>query len=82
MAKGTKEVGLGIEVVDHAGKSFEMIQQSINEVAAQIQEVTAYSQQIQSSTGQAVEIVVITSYSIHYTKLYDWSENFGYYNGY
>ncbi|MFD1269890.1 methyl-accepting chemotaxis protein [Paenibacillus motobuensis] len=57
MAKGTKEVGLGIEVVDHAGKSFEMIQQSINEVAAQIQEVTAYSQQIQSSTGQAVEIV-------------------------
>ncbi|WMT40908.1 methyl-accepting chemotaxis protein [Paenibacillus sp. D2_2] len=57
MGKGTKEVGLGIEVVDHAGKSFEIIQQSINEVAAQIQEVTAYSQQIQSSTGQAVEIV-------------------------
>ncbi|TCZ78183.1 methyl-accepting chemotaxis protein [Paenibacillus albiflavus] len=57
MAQGTKEVGLGIEVVDHAGKSFEIIQQSINQVAAQIQEVTAYSQQMQSSTEQAVAIV-------------------------
>ncbi|RCX17658.1 methyl-accepting chemotaxis protein [Fontibacillus phaseoli] len=57
MGKGTKEVDLGMEVVHRAGESFEIIQQSINHVTAQIQEVTAYSRQIQSSTGQAVEIV-------------------------
>jgi len=57
MAKGTDEVGLGIEVVHKAGRSFETIQQSVNHVAAQIQEVTAYSQQMQSNTEQAVEIV-------------------------
>lgn len=57
MEKGTKEVALGIEVVNEAGKSFEQIRHSVEQVAAQIQEVKAYSQQMSKSTEQVVHVV-------------------------
>ncbi|MFB6366294.1 methyl-accepting chemotaxis protein [Paenibacillus elgii] len=57
MGQGTKEVSLGIEVVNEAGKSFDLIRQSINQVTLQIQKVTEYAKQMQESTGEAVEMV-------------------------
>ncbi|WP_235206602.1 methyl-accepting chemotaxis protein [Paenibacillus tyrfis] len=57
MEQGTKEVSLGIEVVNEAGKSFDLIRESINQVTNQIQNVTEYARQMQSSTGEAVELV-------------------------
>ncbi|MNI08116.1 Methyl-accepting chemotaxis protein McpB [compost metagenome] len=57
MAQGTKEVALGIEVVNEAGKSFELIQHSINQMVVQIEEVGNYSQQMKFGTGQAVELI-------------------------
>lgn len=57
MERGTKEVALGLEVVNNAGKSFEQIQDAVTQVASQIQEVKAYSQQMSVGTEQVVELV-------------------------
>lgn len=59
MEKGTKEVALGLEVVNNAGQSFEQIQDSVNQVASKIQEVKAYSQQMAVGTKHAVELVSV-----------------------
>lgn len=57
MEKGTKEVALGIEVVNEAGSSFVQISESVAQVASKIQEVQAYSQQMTASTEQAVYLI-------------------------
>ncbi|MFP3388866.1 methyl-accepting chemotaxis protein [Brevibacillus sp. SIMBA_040] len=59
MEKGTKEVALGLEVVNNAGKSFEQIQDAVSQVASQIQEVKTYSVQMSAGTEQVVELVSI-----------------------
>jgi methyl-accepting chemotaxis protein len=57
MEKGTKEVALGLTVVNNAGKSFEQIQDAVTQVASQIQEVKAHSLQMSVGTEQVVELV-------------------------
>jgi len=51
---GTNEVAEGIRVVNLAGTSFEDIQQSVQQVAAQIQDVAASAQQMSANTAQVV----------------------------
>jgi methyl-accepting chemotaxis protein len=55
METATKEVVLGINVVNMAGSSFEQIQEGINEVTTQIQEVASSVQQMSAGTQQMVE---------------------------
>jgi methyl-accepting chemotaxis protein len=55
METATKEVVLGINVVNMAGSSFEQIQEGINEVTTQIQEVASSVQQMSAGTEQMVE---------------------------
>ncbi|WP_084411200.1 methyl-accepting chemotaxis protein [Paenibacillus glacialis] len=57
MEQGTREVAVGIDVVNQAGASFNEIMQSVLQVTTQIQEVTAYSMQMNKSTDYAVEQV-------------------------
>lgn len=57
MEKGTREVSLGIEVVNEAGKSFVQIRDSVSQVASQIQEVQAYSQLMTKDTEQVVQLI-------------------------
>jgi len=57
MEQGTREVAIGIDVVNQAGASFNEIMQSVLQVTTQIQEVTAYSMQMNKSTDYAVEQV-------------------------
>ncbi|MGG1658928.1 methyl-accepting chemotaxis protein [Brevibacillus sp. NRS-1366] len=57
MEKGTKEVTVGLEVVNNAGKSFEQIQDAVTQVASQIQEVKTHSVQMSVGTEQVVELV-------------------------
>jgi methyl-accepting chemotaxis protein len=57
MEKGTKEVALGIEVVNEAGKSFEQIQDSVTHTADQIQKVKDHSRQMTAGTEQVVQLV-------------------------
>jgi len=57
MEQGTKEVALGLEVVNDAGKAFEQIQDSVEQVTVQIQAVTANSAQMYEGTEEAVELV-------------------------
>lgn len=57
MEQGTREVAVGIDVVNQAGASFNEIMQSVQQVLTQIQEVTAYSVQMNQSTEYAVEQV-------------------------
>jgi methyl-accepting chemotaxis protein len=54
METATKEVVLGINVVNMAGSSFEQIQEGINEVTTQIQEVASSVQQMSAGTEQMV----------------------------
>ncbi|MBH5316396.1 methyl-accepting chemotaxis protein [Paenibacillus sp. GSMTC-2017] len=59
--EGTREVAIGMDVVNQAGVAFTEILDSVQQVAAQIQEVTTYSIQMNSNTENAVEQVnVIT----------------------
>ncbi|REK76922.1 methyl-accepting chemotaxis protein [Paenibacillus paeoniae] len=59
--EGTREVAIGMDVVNQAGAAFTEILESVQQVAAQIQEVTAYSIQMNSNTEHAVDQVnVIT----------------------
>jgi len=59
--EGTREVAIGMEVVNQAGAAFTEILDSVQQVAAQIQEVTSYSIQMNSNTEHAVDQVnVIT----------------------
>ncbi|USG65510.1 methyl-accepting chemotaxis protein [Brevibacillus ruminantium] len=57
MEKGTREVALGIDVVNEAGKSFVQIRDSVSQVATQIHEVQAYSLQMTKDTEQVVHLV-------------------------
>ncbi|MED1915892.1 methyl-accepting chemotaxis protein [Bacillus thuringiensis] len=59
MEQGTKEVATGLTVVNNAGKSFEQIQDAVTQVASQIQEVKAYSEQMSFGTKQVVELVSV-----------------------
>jgi methyl-accepting chemotaxis protein len=54
MEKGTKEVTVGINVVNTAGESFEQILVAVTDVAKQIREVSAASQQMSAGTSQVV----------------------------
>ncbi|MCR8845107.1 methyl-accepting chemotaxis protein [Paenibacillus sp. SC116] len=57
MEQGTREVAVGMDVVNQAGVAFTEILNSVQQVATQIQEVTAYSIQMNSNTEHAVEQV-------------------------
>ncbi|ELK43584.1 methyl-accepting chemotaxis protein, partial [Brevibacillus agri BAB-2500] len=59
MEQGTKEVALGLTVVNNAGKSFEQIQDAVAQVASQIQEVKLYSEQMSAGTEKVVELVSV-----------------------
>ncbi|UOF92737.1 methyl-accepting chemotaxis protein [Fodinisporobacter ferrooxydans] len=59
MEQGTKEVAIGIEVVQSAGFSFDKIKQTINGVTQQIQEVSASIHQITEGTEEVVKAVDI-----------------------
>lgn len=59
MEKGTREVAVGLEVVNNAGKSFVQIQDAVTQVASQIQEVKTYSVQMSVGTEQVVELVSV-----------------------
>jgi methyl-accepting chemotaxis protein len=61
MEAGTQEVAEGIHAVHIAGESFERIQRSVNDVANQIQEVSAASQQMSASTEQVVHSINVIS---------------------
>ena len=57
MSEGTREVRLGSEVVTSAGKTFQKIFVSFNEVTDQIKEISAAIQQIASGSQQIVASV-------------------------
>ncbi|MGQ7886225.1 methyl-accepting chemotaxis protein [Paenibacillus sp. WC2504] len=57
----TKEVAIGIEVVNTAGESFEHIETAINEVSTQIQEVSSGVLQVASGTEQLVHAMQFIS---------------------
>ncbi|MGD8190695.1 methyl-accepting chemotaxis protein [Brevibacillus ginsengisoli] len=57
MGMATREVMEGIGVVNTAGESFEQIQGSVIEVARQIQEVSAASEQMLASTTQVHQAI-------------------------
>lgn len=57
MAAGNKEVRLGTEVVNTAGKAFSEIQLLINKVSNQIQEISAAIQQLAVSSEDIVSVV-------------------------
>jgi methyl-accepting chemotaxis protein len=54
METATKEVVVGIDVVNMAGVSFEYIQEGINEVTTQIQEIASAVQQMSAGSEQMV----------------------------
>jgi methyl-accepting chemotaxis protein len=57
MNEGTKEVRIGAEVVNDAGRAFHEIFRSINEVSIQIREISAAIQQMASGSQQVVASV-------------------------
>ncbi|MGZ4106747.1 MAG: methyl-accepting chemotaxis protein [Tumebacillaceae bacterium] len=57
MQDGTREVSTGIDVVNVAGESFAQIQESVHEVAIQIQGVSAAVQQMSAGTEQVVKSI-------------------------
>jgi len=57
MNEGTKEVKVGAEVVNEAGKTFKNIFVSFNEVTSQIKEISAAIQQMASGSQQIVAAV-------------------------
>ncbi|MGZ0051648.1 methyl-accepting chemotaxis protein [Brevibacillus gelatini] len=59
MEQGTKEVAIGLTVVNNAGKSFEQIQDAVAQVASQIQEVKVHSEQMTAGTEKVVELVSV-----------------------
>jgi methyl-accepting chemotaxis protein len=59
MEIGTKEVEKGIEVVHHAGTSFEQIQHFVDSVSTQIQEIAASIDEMAQGAEQVVETVGI-----------------------
>jgi len=54
MNEGTKEVHIGSEVVNDAGKAFQVIYASINEVSIQMREISAAIQQMASGSHHIV----------------------------
>lgn len=54
MDEGTKEVRVGAEVVNDAGRAFQDILKSINEVSSQMRDISAAIQQMASSSQQVV----------------------------
>jgi len=54
MDAGTREVTEGIKVVDQAGQAFALINQSVGQVAGQIQEVSASAEELSAGTDQVV----------------------------
>lgn len=52
MKKGTNEVTVGISVVQETGEGFTRIQKSIDQVASQIQEISAVSEEMSASVQQ------------------------------
>ncbi|MEF3308770.1 methyl-accepting chemotaxis protein [Paenibacillus sp. GYB004] len=57
MEQGTREVAIGLEVVGQAGRSFEEIQQTVEQVAGQIQEVASSSQKMLAETEEVVTVI-------------------------
>ncbi len=57
MDEGTKEVRIGAEVVNDAGRAFQEIYKSINEVSTQMREISAAIQQMASGSQQVVASV-------------------------
>jgi methyl-accepting chemotaxis protein len=57
MDVGTKQFNEGIQTVTTAGHSFENIMRAVNDVANQIQEVSASTQQMSAGTEQVVQAV-------------------------
>lgn len=57
MKDGTKEVKIGAEVVNDAGKAFREILLSFNEIAAQMRELSASIQQVSSDSEQVVSSI-------------------------
>lgn len=54
MDEGTKEVRIGAEVVNGAGRAFQEIYKSVNEVSSQMREITAAIQQMAGGSQQVV----------------------------
>lgn len=52
MQKGTEEVAVGMEVVQHTGEGFERILASVEHVAGQIQEVSAITEEVAAGAEQ------------------------------
>lgn len=61
MEAGTKEVQEGMHVVQRAGQTFEQIHQSVLEVAAQIQEVSAASGHLATGAERVVHAIQLIS---------------------
>ncbi|WP_046174239.1 methyl-accepting chemotaxis protein [Domibacillus indicus] len=59
METASAEVSEGIEVVNTAGSAFAQINQSINNVTAQIQDVSAAVKQMTAGTGQIVQNISV-----------------------
>jgi methyl-accepting chemotaxis protein len=57
MDDGTREVRVGAEVVNDAGRAFQDIFQSVNEVSGQMREISAAIQQMASSSQQVAASV-------------------------
>ncbi|MDR3563366.1 MAG: methyl-accepting chemotaxis protein [Negativicutes bacterium] len=57
MNEGTKEVHVGAEVVNNAGKAFQLIYRSITEVSTQMREITDAIQQMANGSQQIVSAV-------------------------
>ena len=57
MDDGTKEVRIGAEVVNDAGRAFQEIHKSINEVSTQMREISAAIQQMAGGSQQVVSSV-------------------------
>ncbi|MHA7965597.1 methyl-accepting chemotaxis protein [Paenibacillus sp. CAU 1782] len=61
MNQGEKEVAEGISAVKLASDSFQEIQQSVGQVASQIQEVSAASEQMSAGTEQVAHSMTVIS---------------------
>jgi len=57
MNDGTREVRIGADVVNDAGKAFQLIYRSISEVSTQMREISAAIQQMASGSQQIVASV-------------------------
>jgi len=57
MEVGTREVKIGLEVVNRAGKSFQEILQSTEEVALQVQDISAAMEEMAAGTNNLVDSI-------------------------